>query len=89
MGPNIGTQEYCQLAVVLCGMLKRVYTNLGPQSRAGFNAKPVVVPKLLPITKITRSIFVGFSPYFNQVCKKFSGLAPKQYRKLYLEKVKL
>lgn len=68
-------------------MLKRVYTNLGPQSRAGFNAKPVVVSKLLPTTKITRSRLVGFSLYFNQVYKKFNGLAPKQYRKLYLKKL--
>ena len=62
---------------------------LDSQSRAGFNAKPVVVPKLLPTTKITRLMLAGFSLYFNQVCKKFSGLAPKQYRRLYLEKVKL
>lgn len=60
---------------------------LVPQLRAGFNANPVVVPKLLPTTKITRSMPVGFSSYFNQVCKKFSGLAPKQYRKLYLKKL--
>lgn len=44
-------------------MLKRVYTNLGPPPNHDLDSgKPVVVPKLLPTTKITRPTSIGFNP---------------------------
>ena len=39
-----------------------VYANRGDQSRAGFKAKPVVVPRHVPTTAITIPTINGFNP---------------------------
>lgn len=43
-------------------MLKKVSANVGSQSRAGLNAKPFFVSKLLTTTKITRPTIIDFNP---------------------------
>ena len=63
IGPHIGTHAYHHSAAPLLGTGKIVYANRGDQSRAGFKAKPVVVPRQVPTTVITSPTMNGFKPW--------------------------
>lgn len=49
----------------------------------------LITKPYLKIYEIALAVGYDNVTYFNRVFKKFSGLAPKQYRRLYLEKVQL
>lgn len=49
----------------------------------------LITKTYLKIYEIALAVGYDNITYFNRIFKKFSELAPKQYRKLYLEKVKL
>lgn len=48
----------------------------------------LITKPYLKIYEIALDVGYDNITYFNRIFKKFSGLAPEQYRKVYLEKVK-
>jgi hypothetical protein len=61
-GPTTGTQEYAQSEEPFPGIGQKACAILGPKSRAGFKAYPVVPPKLAPKPQTNTATIQGPNP---------------------------
>lgn len=62
---TIGIHAYPQFELPFPAIGRRACANLGPKSRAGLIAYPVVPPKLNPIATIRKPTISGFNPSVN------------------------